>query len=87
MAPRQLQPSVPADLQTICLKCLHKDPAQRYATADALAEDLRNYLDGRPIAARPVSIWEKTWKWSRRNRAADADGFRPPSFRCPAGND
>jgi tetratricopeptide (TPR) repeat protein len=70
VAPRQLQPSVPPDLQTICLKCLHKNPAQRYATAEAFANDLRNYLDGRPIDARPSSVWEKTWKWSRRNPAA-----------------
>ncbi len=68
--PRQLQPNVPADLQTICLKCLHKDPAQRYKTAEAFANDLRNYLEGRPIDARPASTWEKTWKWSRRNPAA-----------------
>ncbi len=70
VSPRQLQPSVPADLQTICLKSLHKDPKQRYATADAFANDLRNYLDGRPIDARPASTLEKTWKWSRRNPAA-----------------
>lgn len=68
--PRQLQPSVPSDLQTICLKCLHKEPGQRYATAEAFANDLRNYLEGKPIAARPVPVWEKTWKWSRRNPAA-----------------
>jgi serine/threonine-protein kinase len=70
LAPRQLQPSVPSDLQTICLKCLHKDPKQRYVTAEAFADDLRNYLEGKPIAARPVSKMEKAWKWSRRNPAA-----------------
>lgn len=67
--PRQLQPSVPLDLQTICLKCLMKEPAKRYATAEALADDLRRFLDGHPIAARPTSFIERQIKWARRKPA------------------
>jgi eukaryotic-like serine/threonine-protein kinase len=64
---RQLQPDAPKDLDTICHKCLHKEPARRYGSAAALAADLRAFLEDRPIAARPVSQWEKTWRWCRRN--------------------
>jgi eukaryotic-like serine/threonine-protein kinase len=67
--PRRLQPKVPLDLQTICLKCLEKDPRRRYTSAETLAEDLRSFLDGRPIAARPVSAAERTLKWARRRPA------------------
>ena len=64
--PRRLQPRLPRDLETICLKCLQKDPRRRYAGADALADDLQRFLTGRPIQARPVGWVEKTAKWARR---------------------
>lgn len=67
LPPRQLNPRVPLDLETLVLRCLQKDPARRYATAEAVAEDLRRFLDGRPILARRISARERLWRWVQRN--------------------
>ncbi len=72
--PSQFQPRLPRDLETICLKCLQKDPAKRYATAAALGEDLRRFLAGEPILARPVSRAEWLWRWCWRNPRVAALG-------------
>ncbi len=66
VTPRSLQPQVPRDLQTICLKCLEKSPQRRYPTALALAEDLRRFREGLPIEARAVRPWQRLAKWARR---------------------
>lgn len=65
--PRQFQPRVPLDLETIALKCLEKDPARRYQSALALADDLSAFRADRPIKARPTGIGERAWRWGRRN--------------------
>jgi eukaryotic-like serine/threonine-protein kinase len=65
--PRRLQPRAPTDLETICLKALQKDPAKRFPDAAAMAEDLRRFLDGEPIVARPVGTPERLWRWCKRN--------------------
>jgi serine/threonine protein kinase/WD40 repeat protein len=65
--PRHLQRNIPRDLETICLKCLQKDPARRYGSAGELREDLQRFLDGKAIQARPTGWLEHTWRWCRRN--------------------
>jgi WD40 repeat protein len=72
VAPRRLVPGLAADLNTICLKCLEKDPRKRYPSAAALAEDLRRWLDREPIVARPIGHPARAWRWCQRNPALAA---------------
>ncbi len=70
--PSKLQPGLPRDLETICLKCLQKDPSRRYATAGELADDLGRWRTGAPINARPIPFWERGWRWARHRPAVAA---------------
>jgi tetratricopeptide (TPR) repeat protein len=68
LAPRELQPLISRDLENICLKCLSREVRDRYATAEALREDLQRFLDGRPVTARPLGATGRLFRWVRRNR-------------------
>jgi serine/threonine protein kinase len=70
--PRRLQPKTPVDVETVCLKCLEKRPERRYATALELAEDLRRFVNGDPVTARPVGALKRLGKWARRRPALAA---------------
>lgn len=66
-SPRRLNPASPQDLETICLRCLEKEPARRYESAQQVAEELNRFLQGRPIEARPIGSLMRGWRWCRRN--------------------
>src|SRR6185295_17898833 len=67
--PSRLVRSIPRDLETICLRCLHKEPRGRYGSAGDLRDDVQRFLRGEPIRAKPVAVWERSLKWGRRHPA------------------
>jgi serine/threonine-protein kinase len=69
---RKLQSRIPRDLETICLKCLEKEPAKRYQTSKEIAEELRRFLGGEAIQARPIGWVTHAWRWGQRNRSLTA---------------
>jgi tetratricopeptide (TPR) repeat protein len=71
-APRALNAAIPLDLETVCLKAMHREPLRRYASAQAFADDLRRWIDGHPIVARPASGFERCIRWCRRNQRVAA---------------
>ncbi len=70
IAPRQLNPAIPRDLETICLKAIEKQPSKRYASAAELREELLRFMTGEPILARPISSIERGWRWLKRHPSA-----------------
>ena len=68
LAPRQIEPSIPIDLDTIVRKAIAKEPNQRYPSAQAFGDDLQRWLDNKPIAAKPPTVWERMAKWRKRNK-------------------
>ncbi len=74
VSPRALNPNLARDLETICLKCLEKEPARRYPTAQAVADELGRFLRGEPVQARPIGAVGKIWRWCRRKPALAAVG-------------